>query len=101
MKDWIPQTVVKMPYTTRRGSYSIAFYVRLDPSVVSPGTKSSEKPETIIAVKLLVSQDIQVLFSPIEQKVAAIKIEPEVMNGVWHFLCECSTSCWRVRSLAK
>ena len=65
MKDWIPQTVVKMPYTTRRGSYSIAFYVRLDPSVVSPGTKSSEKPETIIAVKLLVSQDIMVLFSPI------------------------------------
>ena len=27
------------------------------------------------------------VFSPIEQKVVAIKIEPEVMNGVWHF-CE-------------
>jgi hypothetical protein len=47
--------VVKMPYTTRRGSYSMAFYVRQDPSVTSPGTKNAEKTETVIAVKLLVS----------------------------------------------
>ena len=33
----------------------MAFYVRLDPSVSSPGTvRNTEKPETIISVKLLV-----------------------------------------------
>ena len=34
----------------------MAFYVRLDPSVTSPGAnRNSEKPETIISVKLLVN----------------------------------------------